>query len=258
MRTLIAGLLLSSGLVLNAQNAEVEKLSSLIIGVPGLRDPRPTELVMKHYMKVGFFRKVEGVTYDLRSFEASRRPNSFVGRRPPQLDDWGTVSGKVISVTSEGVLLLKLNNSVIFVTGALPGEPVDGRYFWDIYAKHTGAYQYTSVAGALKTVPLYDCGTEDYDAFQKAFDILTKGAIAFKEAEHKALTEKLSAADVKALEFQVKRAQEGSASAQYDLGIRYLDGKGVERNEDKALEWLKKSAAQDNIPAKQKLKELGK
>ena len=33
----------------------------------------------------------------------------------------------------------------------------------------------------------------------------------------------------KTIEFQIARAHEGSASAQYDLGMRYLSGNGVDR-----------------------------
>lgn len=59
------------------------------------------------------------------------------------------------------------------------------------------------------------------------------------------------------VEFQTKRAEGGSAQAQYDIGLRYLTGDGVERDETKAREWLQKSADGGNNQAKRKLETLG-
>lgn len=61
----------------------------------------------------------------------------------------------------------------------------------------------------------------------------------------------------KVLEFQRKRADEGSASAQFDLATRYLNGDGVEKDEATARSWLRKAAAGGNTQAAKKLKELG-
>lgn len=44
-------------------------------------------------------------------------------------------------------------------------------------------------------------------------------------------------------------AQQGDADAQYDLGYAYLSGKGVDKNIDTALIWLKKAAAQGHLRA---------
>ncbi|MFN7138106.1 MAG: hypothetical protein ACK4UN_02080 [Limisphaerales bacterium] len=62
----------------------------------------------------------------------------------------------------------------------------------------------------------------------------------------------------KTVEFQMKRAQEGSASAQYDLGIRYLNGQGVEKNEETARQWLNAAAQQGNSAAAKKIEELNR
>ena len=42
----------------------------------------------------------------------------------------------------------------------------------------------------------------------------------------------------KTIEFQKKRAEGGAPTAQYDLGIRYLNGDGVEQNAELAQKWL--------------------
>ena len=60
----------------------------------------------------------------------------------------------------------------------------------------------------------------------------------------------------KTIEFQTKRADEGFATAQYDLGLRYLTGDGVRRNRDAALLWLRKAADQGHTQAAKKLEEL--
>ena|SRR5438477_2531025 len=60
----------------------------------------------------------------------------------------------------------------------------------------------------------------------------------------------------KTIEFQKKRAAEGSPSAQYELGLRYLSGDGVEQDEAAGRKWLEDSAKQDYTPAKKKLDEL--
>ncbi len=62
----------------------------------------------------------------------------------------------------------------------------------------------------------------------------------------------------KAVDYQKKRADEGSPQAQYDLGSRFLKGDGVERNELLGREWLQKAAKNGYIHAQRKLDELPK
>jgi TPR repeat protein len=60
----------------------------------------------------------------------------------------------------------------------------------------------------------------------------------------------------KTIEFQKKRAAEGSPSAQYELGMRYLTGDGVEKDEAAGTKLLEESAKQDYTLAKKRLDEL--
>ena len=60
----------------------------------------------------------------------------------------------------------------------------------------------------------------------------------------------------KTVAFQEKRAREGSAIAQYDLGIRHFTGDGVEKNPALGLTWLKLAAEQTNRAAIRKIIEL--
>jgi TPR repeat protein len=47
----------------------------------------------------------------------------------------------------------------------------------------------------------------------------------------------------------VQKAEAGDAAAQFDLGLCYLDGKGVKINEQESFEWFTKSANQGNAGA---------
>ena len=62
----------------------------------------------------------------------------------------------------------------------------------------------------------------------------------------------------KTIEFQKRRAEEGSSTAQHDLGVRYLKGDGVEQNVVKGRELLGESAKNGNTQAVKKLAELDK
>ena len=58
------------------------------------------------------------------------------------------------------------------------------------------------------------------------------------------------------VEFQKKKAEEGSATSQYDLGMRFLKGEGVQKDDEAGLKWLKEAAKNGNNQAIKKLKEL--
>jgi TPR repeat protein len=65
-------------------------------------------------------------------------------------------------------------------------------------------------------------------------------------------------ADKRLLDFQKQRAMSGQASAQYDLGMRYLNGDGVEENLEEGRKWIEKAAKQEHTMAIKKLEELDK
>jgi hypothetical protein len=56
--------------------------------------------------------------------------------------------------------------------------------------------------------------------------------------------------------FQKQRSEAGSDSAQYELGMRYAQGRGVEKDLGLARQWLKLSAAQGNKEAEAALAKL--
>lgn len=65
-------------------------------------------------------------------------------------------------------------------------------------------------------------------------------------------------AERKRLEWQMKRANDGVAYAQYDLALRYLTGNLVEKNLETARKWLEKAAKSSYAPATKKLAEVKK
>jgi TPR repeat protein len=63
--------------------------------------------------------------------------------------------------------------------------------------------------------------------------------------------------DEKTVQWLIKYADDGLDVPQFNLGLRYLEGRGVPKDYAKAIEYLKKSAAQGNNDAQDKLNELG-
>ena len=54
---------------------------------------------------------------------------------------------------------------------------------------------------------------------------------------------------------QAERAEEGNATAQFDLGVRYADGEGVPKDSVQAAAWFRKAAEQGHQGAQAKLSE---
>lgn len=70
-------------------------------------------------------------------------------------------------------------------------------------------------------------------------------------AQQRAVPERAPAdeKEQKVFAFHLKRAEGGSASSQYEVGSRYVEGKGVEKNRTEAIKWLEKSLKQRNRKA---------
>jgi TPR repeat protein len=90
-----------------------------------------------------------------------------------------------------------------------------------------------------------------YPQYQYAVTAPAKPVDPVKAAAEKARNEE------KQFEYFRKRAEEGSDHAQYELGVRYLAGKGVAPDEKLGREWLAKAAKNGNSQAVKKLAELG-
>ncbi len=77
------------------------------------------------------------------------------------------------------------------------------------------------------------------------------------EAEQAKLRLQKDKNEVKQFDFYKRRAEEGSDDAQYQLGLRYLAGKGTPPDDKLARAWLEKASKQGHKQAAQKLAELG-
>lgn len=84
-------------------------------------------------------------------------------------------------------------------------------------------------------------------------------AAAKKQADEAAAEEarRKKELDARTVNFLRERVKKGFASAQFRLGLRYLEGDGVPRNRDEGLRLLRAAAAQGYRDAKSRLKEMG-
>jgi hypothetical protein len=95
------------------------------------------------------------------------------------------------------------------------------------------------------SVSVYDMGV-DY----------TPPARALTPEEQKAAANKHAQQEAKTVQWLLKQATNGSASAESSLGFRYLKGQGVPKDEALGRQWLQKAAADGDAEAVSKLATL--
>ena len=180
------------------------------------------------------------------------------------LPGWELFFCKVLQVLDDGLLVTKFefpnidsNGETVFVRN-LPSEDsvVDGerRYF---FAKNVGRYSYKTTAGARATVPSYDYGL--VPTKEEIVEAANKQSLSNKDAAEKVRVDnvlKKSEAENKALKWNQDQAEKGDPYGQYRMGMRYLNGDGVAKDETKAREWFIKASAQNHVDAKAELKKL--
>ena len=59
--------------------------------------------------------------------------------------------------------------------------------------------------------------------------------------------------NAEAAKWYLKAAEQGNANGQFELGFMYENGKGVAKDEAEAIKWYRKAAAQGNTKAQRKL-----
>jgi hypothetical protein len=212
----------------------------------------------------GLFRSCEGQSFDLRKLWDWYESYQF-GQRPPPAD-WYRIQGKVLSVSTEGILVSAkdLGDEPLFLKN-YPRESalVDGSSIKTL-AMLVGRYSYSSAGGAAKTVRMFDYGKVDeagwLQARRNAERKQAELAAKLEEArilQQRVKEQKLIEADKKALEFQKQQAARGNANAQYDLGLRYLEGRGLAKDTDEGTKLLRAAAKGGSTLAEKKLSELG-
>ena len=61
--------------------------------------------------------------------------------------------------------------------------------------------------------------------------------------------ELVSVNEVDAVKWYRMAADQGNATAQYNVGVRHKNGRGIERNEVEAVKWYRMAADQRNVNA---------
>jgi hypothetical protein len=119
-------------------------------------------------------------------------------------------------------------------------------------------------------VPVYDCGLSDTPENRKTAGIgiptheqvveaqkQIAGILAAEKARQREATNaKRKAADAKSLAWHMEQAAKGDAYGLLRLGQRYRNGTGVEKDLDKAKDYLSKAAAAGSPTAEEELKAL--
>ncbi|MEE1155551.1 MAG: MobP3 family relaxase [Acutalibacteraceae bacterium] len=151
------------------------------------------------------------------------------------------------------------------------GKDIDYERAKEYYTEAmTSRSEFTQAQASYKIALMYEKGlgtNVDYElAFRNYFNSATKADLADAHYKMGQLleTEKFKTNDIgkeqangcyqKALELYLKAEKEmENKSTELTIGTMYAKGQGVAQNEDKAVEWLTKSAKKDNAIAYQKL-----
>ncbi len=182
---------------------------------------------MKRALAVEPWREIDGVT------------NSIFG------EGWFHFCGKVTKVLTNGILVdgyilaltkFDVDHQIYFLVN-FPYVVADNdlleftRYFM---GKSSGTV--TMPDGAV--LHKYDYGKVCAPAPEYIAAMIAKNARARQVAENATL------------KLDQEKAEEGDAMYEYRLGMRYQNGNGVDKDQDKAREWFRKAAAQGYEDAK--------
>ena len=164
----------------------------------------------------------------------------------------GTVDGKNSEVT---FLRIKNPEKLVAVKNC-EGDIMVGNKIW-VRVLRDGIYQ-----DGNDPLELWDCGEKTTRSEIQRKEMDDYRAEKLKQAEKQAEIERLQAHATAQRKAAAERrlwldATNGVAAAQYQIGLRLLNGQGVETNRLAGLIWLHKAANQDNPQATEELKKLG-
>ncbi len=199
------------------------------VGGPNGRE----EMVFPLRAEAGFdYRVVDGVTNNIMTDPG-----------------WQQISVTVREKLSENTYRVSIRTNLVVVLKNVPFDLFDNQEL-SIRCKTVGNESYDARTGDKKreTVPAYDHGLPCDPP---------KAAIDRHETQNAFLLERYAGASALRAKSDIDEAAKGSASAQYLIGRRYLDGEGVRKDEGQARRWLEKSAAQGNLDAQAALQKIG-
>lgn len=201
-------------------------------------------------------RKVDGKWVDLAplwSFYANERNNV----RVPSMDQpWRRIHCELLQVLDEGLLVSNMLNrgETLLVRNYPRWQTMQKGRRFTVDGYRAGTHSYVTVLGDRSTVSVLDYGllptAEELQERQRASAIEQSRRVSQTKAQTGV---KLVEAQMRIVEFQKKRAAEGSDTAQYELALRYLTGTGVDSDAQHGLRLLEAAAAQGHSKAQEQL-----
>jgi TPR repeat protein len=190
----------------------------------------PFVLVVTSSFAQDVYRKIGDQFYDIR------QPGWF---NSDTFDNPILVSHVVDQVLPDGILVheVRFNGAIggsvedkqCFITNYPAIQTVSDNQKIHFLAMRTGNYHYKDTSGAMRTVPMYDCGIP-YNA--QAVNAILHPPLTpeQKEAQAQARAAKKLAAQQAIIQNYTTKADGGDGFAQYRIGEIYFRGEGVETN----------------------------
>jgi len=195
-------------------------------------------LVVSSTFAQDVYRKIGDRFYDIR------QPGWF---NSDTFDNPILVSHVVDQVLPDGILVheVRFNGAIggsaedkqCFITNYPTLQTVSDNQKVHFLAMRTGNYHYKDTSGAMRTVPMYDCGIP-YSAQAVSAILHPPLTPEQKEAQAQARAAKKLAAQQVVIKNYESKAQNGDGFAQYRLGEIYLHGEGTDTNTVYARHYL--------------------
>jgi len=164
--------------------------------------------------------------------------------------EWVQFEGIVASVTADGLVVRGSFGPPLFYMLPNNGGATSGNFFLSNYPRQVAIGQALSRYDRLVAMKSGD---------KNNMPDLEYGAVyvpELTEAQKAQLSQaKVNSAN-KVLAWQKELAEKGDAYGQYKMGMRYLNGDGVDKDAEKGKDFLTKAAAQGNRDAADELKIL--
>lgn len=144
---------------------------------------------------------------------------------------------------------------MFFFVAGFPYQVAENESINGYSAKENGVYTYSTTIGGTSTIRKLDYGIPcavPVELVEKAIQT----AKAQADAKAAAIKRQKEESDKNAVKWLLTQVTNGDASAQCDLGERYLNGQGVETNRETAIYWLTQAANQGDTEASNKLSQL--
>lgn len=157
--------------------------------------------------------------------------------------DWVQFEGTVRNVTTEGIVMQGTFGEPLFYLLPHNGNATTGTFLLAHYPRRVAIGQVLSRNDRLVAMK---------GGSKEEWPMLDYGSVyvpELTEAQKAQVAQAKSSADAKVLAWHKELAEKGDAYGEYKMGMRYLNGNGVEKDPAKAKDFLTKAAAQGNKDA---------